>query len=290
MNKNMTALISAFARIYHAKNSNVRIYNDSFAEKIISKEEIDEISENMKNGIGFFNPNYKGDNPLKWIVNNNLAPSVLARSIFNEKHLLNEIKLGIKQYVILASGYDTSAFKFNDKLNVVELDKKEMISDKLNRIQKAGIDTKKITYIETNFNENWINDLINTNYNCNEKTFCSLLGISYYLDKAVFKDIIKTLSDVIPKKSVIVFDYPNNLETNKEKINQQLAKGANEEMKSIYSYKDIENISEEANMLIYEHLNHNDIDNTYFYDYNTLNPNDKIIAPKGVSYIMLVKQ
>lgn len=61
-------------------------------------------------------------------------------------------------------------------------------------------------------------------------------------------------------------------------------------MKSIYSYEDIENISEEANMLVYDHLNHNDIDNTYFYDYNTLNPNDKILAPNGVSYVILVKQ
>ncbi len=290
MNKNMTALISAFARIYHIKNSNIIIYNDNFAEKIISKKELDEISGNMKNGISFFNPGYKGDNPLKWIVNNNLAPSVLARSIFNEKHLLNEIKLGAKQYVILASGYDTSAFKFNDKLKVFELDKKELINDKLNRIHKSKLDTKNITYIKTDFNKDWINDLINTNYNSSEKTFCSLLGISYYLDKDVFKDTIKTLSDVMSKKSVIVFDYPNNFETNKEKIRRQLAKEANEEMKSIYSYKDIENISEEANMLIYEHLNYNDIDNTYFYDYNTLNPNDKIMAPKGVSYVFLVKQ
>lgn len=72
-----------------------------------------------------------------------------------------------------------------------------------------------------------------------------MLEISYYLDKDDFKDTIKTLSDVIPKKSVILFDYPNNSETNKEKINQKLAKG-----KSIYSYKDIEIISEESNMLI----------------------------------------
>ena len=61
-------------------------------------------------------------------------------------------------------------------------------------------------------------------------------------------------------------------------------------MKSIYSYEDIENIAGDSNMLIYEHLNHNDIDNTYFNDYNTLNPNDKIIAPIGVSYVMLVKR
>lgn len=53
MNKSMTALISAFARIYHTKNSNIKIYNDNFAEKIISKKELDEISKNMEKGISF---------------------------------------------------------------------------------------------------------------------------------------------------------------------------------------------------------------------------------------------
>lgn len=290
MNKNMTALVSAFARLYHIKNSNIKIYNDMYAEKIITEDEYYEISTNMKNGISFFNPNYKGTDPLKLIVNNNLAPSVLARSIFNEYHLFNEINLGLKQYILLASGYDTSAFKVNNKLKIFELDKKEMIEDKLNRINNAKLDITNITYIKTDFNNDWINDLTINNYNLNEKTFCSMLGISYYLDKETFKNTIKQLSNIIPKGSTILFDYPNTFETKKEKLNQQLAKGANEEMKSIYSYKDIEKIAEDSNMLIYEHLNHNDIDNTYFYDYNTLNPNDKIIAPIGISYVMLVKQ
>lgn len=290
MNKNMTALVSAFARLYHIKNSNIKIYNDMYAEKIITEDEYYEISTNMKSGISFFNPNYKGTDPLKMIVNNNLAPSVLARTIFNEYHLFNEINLGLKQYIILASGYDTSAFKVNNKLKIFELDKKEMIEDKLNRVNNAKLDTTNITYIKTDFNNDWINDLTINNYNLNEKTFCSMLGISYYLDKETFKNTIKQLSNIIPKGSTILFDYPNTFETKKEKLNQQLAKGANEEMKSVYSYKDIENIAEDSNMLIYEHLNHNDIDNTYFYDYNTLNPNDKIIAPIGISYVMLVKQ
>ena len=290
MNKNMTALVSAFARLYHIKNSNIKIYNDMYAEKIITEDEYYEISTNMKSGISFFNPNYKGTDPLKMIVNNNLAPSVLARTIFNEYHLFNEINLGLKQYIILASGYDTSAFKVKNKLKIFELDKKEMIEDKLNRVNNAKLDTTNITYIKTDFNNDWINDLTINNYNLNEKTFCSMLGISYYLDKETFKNTIKQLSSIIPKGSTILFDYPNTFETKKEKLNQQLAKGANEEMKSVYSYKDIENIAEDSNMLIYEHLNHNDIDNTYFYDYNTLNPNDKIIAPIGISYVMLVKQ
>lgn len=290
MNNNMTALVSSFARLYHTKNSNIKIYNDNYSEKIISEYEYELISRNMKNGIKFFNPNYKEDKSLKWIVNNYLAPSVLARSIFNEKHLLNEINLGLKQYVILASGYDTSAFKFNNKLKIFEIDKNEIIEDKLNRINNSNIDTRNITYVETNLNNDWVTDLITTNYNKKEKTFCSMLGISYYLTKNSFKNIIKQLSDIIPKGSAIVFDYPNDSESDKEKINRQLAKGANEEMKSIYTYDDIEKIADNANMLIYEHLNHEDVDNTYFYDYNTLNPNDKIIAPIGVSYCFLVKQ
>ena len=154
--KNMTALVSAFARIYHIKNSNIKIYNDMYAEKIITEDEYYEISTNMKSGISFFNPNYKGTDPLKLIVNNNLAPSVLARSIFNEYHLFNEINLGLKQYIILASGYDTSAFKVNNKLKIFELDKKEMIEDKLNRINNAKLDITNITYIKTDFNNDWI--------------------------------------------------------------------------------------------------------------------------------------
>lgn len=61
-------------------------------------------------------------------------------------------------------------------------------------------------------------------------------------------------------------------------------------MKSTYTKKDILDISEVSNTLIYERLNYQDINNIYFYDYNTINPNNKIIAPKGVSYIMLVKK
>ena len=39
--KNMTALVCCFARAYHNKNSNIKIYEDNLAEKILSKEEYD---------------------------------------------------------------------------------------------------------------------------------------------------------------------------------------------------------------------------------------------------------
>ena len=70
--KNMTALVSCFARCYHYKNNNYRIFSDNIAEKILSDEEYSSIASNMTNGIKFFNPNFVGtkENALKWIVDN----------------------------------------------------------------------------------------------------------------------------------------------------------------------------------------------------------------------------
>lgn len=61
-------------------------------------------------------------------------------------------------------------------------------------------------------------------------------------------------------------------------------------MKSKYSYQEIEDILLKNGFLIYEHLNHKEMTSTYFEKYNILNPNNKIIAPKGVCYCLAVKK
>ena len=68
MKNNMTALVSCFARYYHTVNSNIKIYNDTLAHAILTKSEIENISKNMMEGIKFFNPNYDGDDSLKWLL------------------------------------------------------------------------------------------------------------------------------------------------------------------------------------------------------------------------------
>ena len=116
------------------KTSNIKIYNDKYATRILCDEEYNEIYENMKKGIKFFNPNYVGDNVVGYIVNKFIGQTVLGRSAVNYKYLLNEIKLGLEQYVILGSGYDTSSYLVNDRVNVFELDKCEVIKDKIKRV------------------------------------------------------------------------------------------------------------------------------------------------------------
>lgn len=287
MKQNMTALISAFARAYHTKNASPKIYEDIFAFEII-KDEYCLISANMANGISFFNPNYQGDNPLEWIVNNNLAPSILARSLITETLLKKEMNNGLKQYLILASGYDTSAFKVNDKVKVYELDKQELIDDKLKRV--SSLNTKNISYIKVDFNKDWINPLLKSSFSINEKTICSLLGISYYLEKEIFKKLIKSLSDIIPKDSLIIFDYPNTRKTKIEEINEQLAKGANEEMKSLFTLEEFDLLANESSLSILEDITYDIVNDKYFFKYNKENTNNMILAPKGVSYLVFIKK
>ncbi len=61
-------------------------------------------------------------------------------------------------------------------------------------------------------------------------------------------------------------------------------------MNAKYTYEGIEKILTSNNLLICEHLNSDDITNNYFIRYNILNSNNKIVAPRGVSYCLAVKK
>lgn len=102
--------------------------------------------------------------------------------------------------------------------------------------------------------------------------------------------MIKCIANIICKGSSIVFDYPTYDESNETLNNEKLASGANEEMKSKYHYKEIENILSQYGLLIYEHLDNKEMTDNYFERYNILNPKNKIIAPKGVNYCLAVKK
>lgn len=80
--EHMTAKVSCFARAYHYQNNSTWIFRDEYDADILGKYEYDAISANMVEGIQFFSPVFEGnkEQALEWIVNNQLAPSVLGRS------------------------------------------------------------------------------------------------------------------------------------------------------------------------------------------------------------------
>lgn len=129
------------------------------AKKILSKEEYSNISKEMIKGIKFFNSSFVGsyEDALKQIVNNQLSPSVLGRSAFYERFLKNVYKLGCKQYLIFASGYDTFGYRNNlNDLKVFEIDRETMINDKISRLDLDSVSHDLVCDFT---DKNWLSEI-----------------------------------------------------------------------------------------------------------------------------------
>lgn len=300
--KSITALISAFSRAYHSIQNSEKVFNDYLAKEILTQSEYEQIANSMSQGIHFFNPTFKGteNEALRWIVDNQLSPSPLGRAAFIEKSLETAVKFGARQYLIFAAGYDTFAYRqpeWASKIQIFELDHPATGIDKQERIQSVIAEKpSNLHYISADFIEaSWESNLTNCmEFEKSKISFCSLLGITYYLSKMTFSQLIKTISSIVPKYSSIAFDYPDE-DTYTPKAGERakkqvaMAGAANEKMLAGYSYSELEQILSDSDFLIYEHLAPGEITEQYFRKYNQSNPEHPITAFDNVNYCLAVK-
>lgn len=290
MEQNMTALVSLFARAYHQKNKEIKIFNDPLSTKLITKKEYEMIGLNMSQGISFFNSSFKGskEQALKWIVDHQLSPSVLVRSVFCKEAIEEMNEKECKQYLDFASGYDSFAYYYQNQMNVFEIDKKEVIEDKRQRCKDVNIENIQFLPIDLS-QENWIDVLLQSSYQEEQLSISSMLGLSYYLTKDEFKKMLEQLSKHLLKGSRLVFDYPCIQESKETKINEMLAQEANESMKAKYSFDELKEILNQYHLTIIQHENHQTITEKYISNYNAYYTDEPIKAPEGVCYCVVEK-
>lgn len=290
MEQNMTALVSLFARAYHQKNKDIKIFDDLLSTKLITEKEYEMIGLNMSQGISFFNPTFKGskEEALKWIVDHQLSPSVLVRSAFCKETIEEMKEKGCQQYLDFASGYDLFAYYYQNQMHVFEIDKKEVIEDKRQRCKDVDIENIQFLSIDLS-QENWINTLLQGDYQEDQLSISSMLGLSYYLTKDEFKKMLKQLSKYLLKGSRLVFDYPSIQESKETKINEMLAKEADESMKAKYSFAELKEILNQCHLTIIQHENHQTVTEKYISNYNVYYKDDPIKAPEGVCYCVVEK-
>lgn len=290
MEQNMTALVSLFARAYHQKNKNIKIFDDPLSTKLITKKEYEMIGLNMSQGISFFNPTFKGskEEALKWIVDHQLSPSVLLRSAFCKEAIEEMKEKGCQQYLDFASGYDSFAYYYQNQRHVFEIDKKEVIEDKRQRCKDVDIENIQFLSIDLS-QENWINALLQSDYQEDQLSISSMLGLSYYLTKDEFKKMLKQLSKYLLKGSRLVFDYPSIQESKETKLNEMLAKEADESMKAKYSFAELKEILNQCHLTIIQHENRQTVTEKYISNYNAYYKDDPIKATEGVCYCVVEK-
>ena len=292
MMDNLTAKVSCFARAYHFNNNPVRVFDDAAAMPLLGPD-YDRIAQSMAQGASFFMPGFRGsgEEALRLIVEKQLAPSVLGRSAFCETALRNEIRLGCGQAVILASGYDTFAIRSRDaSLSVFELDLPEMLADKQARMERAGLVSRAVFVPCDLSDSSWKERLLQSGFLCGVKSFASLLGISYYLEKSAFRTLIEALAGIFPEGSALCLDYPSDDDGLETRTNRALAADAGERMQARYAPREMETLLADCGFPVYEHLDHEQMTSRFFSAYNQSSPGHSMEAPKGVRYALAVRK
>ncbi|UOY89752.1 class I SAM-dependent methyltransferase [Bacillus glycinifermentans] len=297
----LTSLISAFGRAYHSQFDEPKIFDDFIAKDLISEKEFLDISENMIQGIQFFNKDiaqkFQGERKkiLKWITQVQLSPTPLARAAYCESVLLHEVTLGLKQHVILGAGLDTFCFRhpeLKNSLQIFEVDHPSTQEFKKKRLENTAYDIPDhLHFVPMDFTREFsYQSLIDEGFE-NEKTFFSLLGVSYYLTKEENANLISHLFSKVPSGSSIVFDYADERLYEEKGISNRvenmvkMAAASGEPMKSCFSYEEIEKLLETSGLLIYEHLAPDAINDRFFR-----NRTDDLSAFESVHYIHAVKK
>ena len=272
-NKSMTAMMCLFAMANHQKNS-YRVVNDSISERLITDDEYNGIYESLRQGGDFFKTESTEET-----INKYIAPTVIARNAFNRQSLAVAMRLGIERYMVLGAGYDTTAYGFDfDNIEVVEIDRD--FKDKISRLDRAGINHHNVRYIES--------ELPNLNFSGDKKvTYCSMLGVSYYLSRNDFESTLLNLASLSAEGSSLVLDYPTICYSDKMR---ELAYSAGEPMTEKYPYSEMQRLLSKCGYRIYELVHWNEIDERYFKAFNTLYKNEPLKAQNGVNLCLAVKK
>ena len=295
----MTALMCLFARAYHAKTYETKIFDDTLARHLLTDEEYRQIAGYLSQGISFFAPDFHGtaEEALGHVVDRQLSPSPLGRAAFAEKSLERAAAIGARQYVILGAGYDTFAYRqpgWAKGLRVFEVDHPATAADKQLRLEQAGlVPPDNVRYVSADLAQpGWQDALLHCpGFSPRAISFCSLLGLVYYLSAKDFDALLAVLSSLFPEGSSLVFDYPvEQNAVNGTQKQAQLAAAAGEPMQALWSYGEMEAVLAKHGFLIYEHLTPPDITAQFFAPFNRAYPGRSISAPEGVHYCLAVRK
>lgn len=287
--ESMTAVMTAFSKAYYIQNNESTIINDNISRLFFSDEEYEGMINYISGGKSLF-PNESEDNKIKLAINKQFAPIPLARTKFCEDNLSVALQTGTEQYVILASGFDTYAYRNkNKKIKIFEIDKETTIHNKKFRLRRAGIEIpENVKLIAADLAKDNIKDLLIKNgYDTNKKTYFSCLGILYYLSKNEIEELFDTISELAADGSTVVFDIPDNhlFSCNIPRVKNMIAMAdkCGEKMKSCFGYTELEKMLEEHNFYIYEFLTADDVQQRYFAGQEA-----EITAFEHINYVLSV--
>jgi len=190
-----SALMVAVQRAAHQLVDSPRVFDDPLALTILGPADSQSLTSDLSR---FREPMAVG-----------LRSSVVVRSRFAEDEWAAAIERGVRQYVVLGAGLDTSAYRHPDAPGrMFEVDLPATQAWKRARLQEAGIETpSSLHYVPVDFETVSLpQGLARAGFDASQPAFFSWLGVSMYLDEASIIETLRYIGRCAPG-SAVVFDY-----------------------------------------------------------------------------------
>jgi methyltransferase (TIGR00027 family) len=276
----ITALLTAYARAYHATYDTPKIFDDYLAIQLFTEEERTYFGQNLAEALKFFNPEFAASCPdqaaaLAWVMRVQNAPITISRARYTEDSLELAVNQGVQQYIILGAGMETFAFRQPEmmkRLHVFEVDQPAMQAFKRNRLAELGWELPaQLRFVPVDFSkESLTAALQRSSYNPQKVSFFSWLGVTYYLTKDVVLDTLHSIAGVAPAGSAVIFDYIDTeafvpeRAAKRMQLMQEIVRRVGEPMKANFDPSTLATDLENVGLRLKENLGPSDIEDRYF--------------------------
>jgi methyltransferase (TIGR00027 family) len=275
-----TALITAFARAYHATHDTPKIFDDYLAGEILTEDECIFFGKNLAEALKFFNPELAASNPdqktaLDWVMKVQNAPITISRARYTEDCLGLAIKQGVEQYIILGAGMETFAFRkpeLMERLHVYEIDHPATQTFKQQRLAELGWEIPdRLEFVPADFSKEKLAVVLKrSSYDPEKCSFFSWLGVTYYLSEDIVWDTLCSIGTIASKGSSVVFDYIDTegfdpgKAAKRMQLMQAIVQRVGEPMKANFDPYTLGNDLENIGLRLEENLSPTEIEERYF--------------------------
>lgn len=116
---------------------------------------------------------------------------------------------GIDQFVTLGAGFDTRPYRLpkNTPVTSFEIDQPKTQALKREMLDKAGVDTRKVTFVPADFEtEDWLAKLVDAGFDTGRPALFLWEGVTIYLNREAVEDTLRKVASC-SKGSLLAFDY-----------------------------------------------------------------------------------
>jgi methyltransferase (TIGR00027 family) len=212
-----TAVDAAHVRALDSELLQPPVLDDRLAARLLQPAERDARETQVIGEVLARSPEMAGEHRADLLRialrrNANSVSLVLGRARYAEAALLDAMERGVRQYVLVGAGLDTFALRRRDlceRLDVFEIDHPQSQTDKLERLERAGLEAPaNLHFGACDFETEGVQTALSgLPYDADAPAFFACLGVTMYLTRPALDATLRSLRVAAPAGSELVFDY-----------------------------------------------------------------------------------